>query len=215
MRILSILLLLLVAGITQAQSFRPDEIARWQQQAKQITITRDTWGVPHIYGKTDADVVFGVLFTQCEDDFARVEDNYIDAIGRTAEVEGESGLYHDLRARLFMDTTQAIALYQKSPSWMKKLLEAFAGGTNYYLYTHPEVKTRLLTRFEPWMPLMFSEGSIGGNISAVSTERLKAFYENRKTSQLDDFDSHYERESVGSNGFAIAPSKSATKNALL
>lgn len=220
MRILSLLLMLLVTGIAQAQppggpAFSPTEIARWQQQAKQITITRDNWGVTHIYGKTDADVVFGVLFAQCEDDFARVEANYIDATGRQAEVDGESGLYHDLRARLFMDTTQAIALYRKSPAWMKKLLDAFADGTNYFLYTHPNIKPELLKRFEPWMPLMFSEGSIGGNISAVSTERLKAFYENRKVSQMDDFDSHYERESVGSNGFAIAPSKSATKNALL
>lgn len=215
MKVLSLLGVLLSAGIATAQSFTADEVARWQQQARQITITRDTWGIPHIYGKTDADVVFGALYTQCEDDFARVEANYIDAIGRMAEVDGEGALYHDLRARLFMDSTMAIAQYQKSPAWMKKLLNAFADGANYYLHTHPQVKPRLLTRFKPWMPLMFSEGSIGGNISAVSTERLKAFYENRKTSQVDDFDSHYERESVGSNGFAIAPSKSATKNALL
>jgi acyl-homoserine lactone acylase PvdQ len=199
----------------QAQPFSKTEIARWQQRAKLITITRDTWGVPHIYGKTDADVVFGLLFTQCEDDFGRVEENYIDAIGRMAEVEGESALYHDLRARLFMDTTQAVAVYKKSPVWMKQLLDAFADGTNYYLYTHPNVKPKLLNRFRPWMPLMFSEGSIGGNISAVSTERIKAFYEHQPpTSWRSDFD-HYERESIGSNGFAIAPAKSATKNALL
>ena len=199
----------------QAQPFSRLEISRWQQQAKQVTITRDTWGIPHIYGKTDADVVFGLLFSQCEDDFGRVEENYIDAIGRMAEVDGESALYHDLRARLFMDSTQAMALYKKSPVWMKSLLDAFADGTNYYLYTHPDVKPKLLKRFQPWMPLMFSEGSIGGNISAVSTERIKAFYEHTKaTSWLNDSD-HYERESVGSNGFAIAPAKSATKNALL
>ncbi|GAB3887013.1 penicillin acylase family protein [Spirosoma agri] len=199
----------------QGQSFSQAEIARWQQQAKQVTITRDTWGVPHIYGKTDADVVFGLLYTQCEDDFDRVEENYITSIGRLAEIEGESALYHDLRARLFMDSTQAIAIYKKSPAWMKSLLDAFASGTNYYLYTHPTVKPRLLKRFQPWMPLMFSEGSIGGNISVVPTERIKAFYEQRKsTSWLHNVD-HYERESVGSNGFAIAPSKSATKNALL
>lgn len=196
------------------QTFLPTEIARWKQQAKQVTITRDTWGVPHIYGKTDADAVFGVLYTQCEDDFARVEENYLDAIGRLAEVEGEAALYHDLRARLFMDTTQAEAIYKKSPLWMKKLLDAFADGANYYLYTHPDVKPRVLRRFRPWMPLMFSEGSIGGNISVVSVDRLRDFYEQRKTSWHYDFDK-YEREPVGSNGFAIAPAKSATKNALL
>jgi acyl-homoserine-lactone acylase len=200
-----------------AQPASKAEIARWQQRAKQVTITRDIWGVPHIYGKTDADVVFGLLFTQCEDDFDRVEMNYLDAIGRLAEVEGESALYHDLRARLFMDTTQAVALYKKSPVWMKSLLDAFADGTNYYLHTHPTVKPRLLTRFRPWMPLMFSEGSIGGNISVVPTGRLQDFYEQRKTSMIQRHDNTdlYERESVGSNGFAIAPAKSATKNALL
>ncbi|MBD2704656.1 penicillin acylase family protein [Spirosoma sp. BT702] len=211
----SILTIVLVVVTAQGQPFSKADVARWQQQAKQITITRDTWGVPHISGKTDADVIFGVLYSQCEDDFARVEMNYIDAIGRLAEVEGESALYHDLRARLFLDSTQAIAIYKKSPAWMKKLLNAFADGTNYFLYTHPNVKPRLLTRFQPWMPLMFSEGSIGGNISVVSTERLKAFYEHNKfTSSINDFDK-YENDPVGSNGFAIAPSKSATKNAML
>ena len=214
------LVILLSSTLVNAQSFTKADLARWQQRAKQVTITRDTWGVPHIYGKTDADVVFGLLFTQCEDDFGRVEENYITSTGRLAEVEGESALYHDLRARLFMDTTQAIAIYKKSPVWMKQLLDAFADGANYYLYTHPDVKPQLLTRFQPWMPLMFSEGSIGGNISVVSTERLKAFYEQRKSTSWNEKFDHDEgtahrRESIGSNGFAIAPAKSATKNALL
>ncbi|MEZ0542138.1 penicillin acylase family protein [Fibrella arboris] len=197
------------------QAFTNAEITRWQQRAKQVTITRDTWGVPHIYGKTDADVVFGLLFTQCEDDFGRVEENYITSIGRLAEIEGESALYHDLRARLFMDSAQAVAIYKKSPVWMKQLLDAFADGANYYLFTHPAVTPKLIKRFQPWMPLLFSEGSIGGNISVVSIERLKALYEQRKSTSFNSSVDHYERESIGSNGFAIAPSKSATKNALL
>ncbi|GAB3276017.1 penicillin acylase family protein [Larkinella harenae] len=210
-----LLIPLLCVLTASGQSFSPAEVARWQKRAQSITIIRDTWDIPHIYGKTDADVVFGLLYTQCEDDFARVEENYLDAIGRMAEVDGEAALYHDLRARLFMDTTQAVALYQKSPGWMKELLEAFADGTNYYLHTHPRVKPRLLTRFQPWMPLMFSEGSIGGNISVVNTDRIKAFYTHSAwSSQRFDFEKH-EREPTGSNGFAIAPSKSATKNALL
>ncbi|MBD2715691.1 penicillin acylase family protein [Microvirga sp. STR05] len=207
---------LLVAISAQAQVFSPAEIARWQQQAQQVTITRDTWGVPHVQGKTDADAVFGLLYAQCEDDFARVEMNYLDAIGRLAEVEGESAIYHDLRARLFLDSTQAISLYTKSPAWMKQLLNAFADGTNYYLHTHPTVQPKLLRRFQHWMPLMFSEGSIGGNISVVPLERLKNFYANRKSTswQQPDFE-RAEREPVGSNGFAVAPTKSASGHALL
>ncbi|MFC5408391.1 penicillin acylase family protein [Larkinella bovis] len=215
MKHLSFLLAFFCALSAVGQTFSPDERARWQKRAQNITITRDTWDIPHIYGKTDADVVFGLLYTQCEDDFARVEANYLDAIGRLAEVEGESALYHDLRARLFMDSTQAIALYKKCPAWMKDLLNAFADGANYFLHTHPTVKPRLLTRFQPWMPLMFSEGSIGGNISVVNTERIKAFYTHTKWSSLQLEIDKLEREPTGSNGFAIAPSKSATQNALL
>ncbi|UOQ97044.1 penicillin acylase family protein [Hymenobacter sp. 5317J-9] len=207
---------LLAVGAAQAQKFTAPELARWKQQAQQVSITRDTWGVPHIYGKTDADAVFGLLYTQCEDDFERVEANYLDAIGRQAEVDGEAALYHDMRARLFMDSTQALAIYRKSPPEMKKLLDAFAAGTNYYLATHPTVKPKLLRRFQPWMPLMFSEGSIGGNISVVSIERMKAFYSQKKSSSWIDTDfEKKDREPTGSNGFAIAPGKSANGHALL
>ncbi len=175
--------LLACSSAIYTQPFTPAEIVRWQSRAQNVTIIRDDWGIPHIYGKTDADVVFGTLYAQCEDDFARVEANYIDATGRMAEVDGEGALYHDLRARMFLDSTQAMAIYRKSPAWMKKLLDAFADGVNYYLYTHPEVQPRLLRRFQPWMPLTFSEGSIGGNISAVAVDRIKAFYEqDRSTS---------------------------------
>ncbi|MGI4733958.1 MAG: penicillin acylase family protein [Janthinobacterium lividum] len=201
---------------SHAQAFTPAEVARWQHQAQQVRIVRDTWGVPHITGKTDADAVFGLLYAQCEDDFARVEDNYIDVLGRRAEVEGEAALYADLRQRLFMDSTRAIAVYQQSPAWMKQLLDGFAAGTNYYLATHPAVQPRLLRRFQPWLPLLFSEGSIGGNISVVPLERLKAFYSQQKSGawQRPDFE-RPDREPTGSNGFAIAPSKSANGHALL
>ncbi|GAB3634905.1 penicillin acylase family protein [Hymenobacter arcticus] len=219
---LTTLLLLLAAGQASAQAFTPAEVASWQQQARRVTITRDTWGVPHITGKTDADAVFGLLYSQCEDDFARVEDNYLTALGRQAEVRGEAALYEDLRQRLFLDSTRAVGIYNRSPRWMKDLLHAFADGTNYYLATHPAVRPRLLHRFQPWMPLLFSEGSIGGNVSVVPLERLKAFYSQQKGTsyqapkaetrlafeQADD-------EPTGSNGFAIAPGKSASGHPLL
>lgn len=216
MRLLSIVLVLLAVGEAQAQVFAPAEVARWQRQARQVSIVRDNWGVPHITGKTDAAAVFGLLYAQCEDDFTRVEDNYINALGRQAEVDGEALLYQDLRQRLFMDSTRAVATYARSPRWMKDLLQAFADGTNYYLATHPTVQPRLLRRFQPWMPLLFSEGSIGGNVSVVPLDRLQAFYSRQKGTswQRPDFE-QAEREPVGSNGFAIAPAKSASGHALL
>ncbi len=131
------------------------ELARWETHAANTEIIRDDFGVPHIYGRTDADAVFGLLYAQCEDDFSRVEQNYLWAIGRLAEVEGEEALYSDLRARLFMTRAQAIEHYEHSPTWLKELCMAFADGINFYLHTHPEVRPRLLTKFEPWMPLYF------------------------------------------------------------
>lgn len=180
-----------------------------------VTIIRDKYGVPHVFGKTDADAVFGLIYAQCEDDFNRVEVNYINAMGRMAEVEGEESLMSDLRMRMFIDTTQAAAIYQESPDWMKKLLDAFADGANHYLKTHPETKPKLITEFKPWMPLMFSEGSIGGDIETISLKGLAELYDPKNDlAFMGPVVPEWEKEPTGSNGFAIAPSKSATGNAL-
>jgi len=109
-------LLMLCGSISllSAQSFKPEEINRWKQRAAEVSIIRDQWGVPHIYGKTDADAVFGLMYAQAEDDFDRVEMNYLDAIGRLAEVQGSSAIYHDLRARMFVTEAQASAYTGKA-----------------------------------------------------------------------------------------------------
>ena len=195
------------------------QVQKWQAQAENVEIIRDDFGVPHIYGKTDADAVFGLLYAQCEDDFNRVEQNYIWATGRLAEVEGEDAIYSDLRARLFMTEEEAKENYDKSPDWLKKLCDAFADGVNYYLHTHPEVKPRLLTRFEPWMPMYFSEGSIGGDIERISTRKIKAFYESDMAlpeMELIEFEKEKElAEPQGSNGIAISGGLTRSGNAML
>jgi acyl-homoserine-lactone acylase len=193
-----------------------DEVARWQQRARNVTIIRDNWGIPHVYGKTDADAVFGFLYAQAEDDFPRIELNYIDASGRRAEVEGEGEIYRDLRMKLFIDPADMRAKYAESPEWLRALMDAFADGLNYYLHTHPAVKPKLITRFDPWMALSFSEGSIGGDIESISLRDLDALYGQRapgKTSAASP--EPVVREPKGSNGFAIAPSRSASGHALL
>ena len=179
--------------------------------AQRVTILRDTWGIPHVYGKTDADAVFGLMYAQAEDDFKRIERNYINAMGRLAEVEGEGELYRDLRMKLFITPEQLKAEYRRSPAWLKQLMVAFADGLNYYLATHPEVKPALITHFEPWMALSFSEGSIGGDIETVDLKQLEALY--RDGARLPEpqgvtlaaLERPAEREPGGSNGFAIAP----------
>jgi acyl-homoserine lactone acylase PvdQ len=146
---------------------------RLAERAQNITIIRDDFGVPHIYAKTDADAVFGLLYAQAEDDFKRIERNYIWATGRLAEIEGEEAIFSDLRARLYMTVDEARTAYDSAPDWLKALCDAWADGLNYYLQTHPEVKPMLLTRFEPWMPMFFSEGSIGGDIEGIPLDGMK------------------------------------------
>ncbi len=216
---LSLFCLLLLAITGCKENSKNSELERWESKADNTTIIRDDFGVPHIYGKTDADAVFGLLYAQCEDDFNRVEQNYIWATGRLAEVEGEEALYSDLRAKLFMTQEEAIANYEKSPKWLKELCNAFADGINYYLYTHPEVKPRLLTRFEPWMPMYFSEGSIGGDIERISTYKIKDFYEgNMEIPQAEELkveEKKTELEPQGSNGIAISGNLTQSGNSML
>ena len=189
------------------------------KKAESVTIIRDDFGVPHIYGKTDADAVFGLLYAQCEDDFNRVEQNYIWATGRLAEVEGEEAIYSDLRAKLFMTEEEAKENYETSPDWLKKLCDAFADGINYYLETHPEVKPKLLTHFEPWMPMYFSEGSIGGDIERIRTEKIRAFYESwmdlPESQLLEIQKKEATAEPQGSNGIAISGDLTQSGNAML
>ena len=137
-----IFLLLLLPLQLLAQNFSQTEINKWYQEAKHVTIIRDNWGIPHIYGKTDADAVFGLMYAQCEDDFKRVEMNYIEKLGRMAEVKGESSLYDDLLIRLVIDSADAVKDYINAPIWLKKLCNAFADGINFYLYKHPDVQIR-------------------------------------------------------------------------
>ncbi len=203
--------------VTHAQS--KADIERWEKQARRVTIIRDDWGIAHIYGKTDADAVFGAEYAQAEDDFNRVETNYINAMGRLAEAEGEAKVYQDLRMKLFVDPGDLQRQYDASPAWLKKLMDAFADGLNYYLYRHPEVKPRVIQRFEPWMALSFTEGSIGGDIERIKLRELQAFYGTQVRQTLAANETAdlapQDREPKGSNGMAIAPSNTAAHHALL
>ena len=199
-----------------AQNFSEEEISRWEKQAKQVTIIRDNYGIPHIYGKKDADAVFGLLYAQCEDDFKRVEMNYIEKLGRMSEIKGESSLQDDLYIKLIIDSAEAVADYKKSPLWLQKLLNAYADGINYYLYKHPEVKPALLSRFKPWYQLLWTDGSIGAISTGDITEAdVKNFYLNAAAPTVAKTKDLFDEQNTGSNGFAIAPSKTASGNTIL
>jgi acyl-homoserine lactone acylase PvdQ len=199
-----------------AQPANSAAAARWQQHARNVTITRDDWGIAHVRGKTDADAVFGTIYAQAEDDFNRVETNYINAMGRLAEAEGESKIYQDLRMKLFIDPQAMQKQYAGSPEWLKKLMIAFADALNFYLAKHPDVHPRVIRRFEPWMALTFTEGSIGGDIERINLAQLETFYSkvpaSARASANDDDETEEPR---GSNGMAVAPSNAAGHHALL
>jgi acyl-homoserine-lactone acylase len=178
-------------------------------------IKRDDWGIAHVSGRTDADAVFGMIYAQAEDDFNRIEMNYLTSLGRRAEAEGEGALWQDLRQRLWIDPEALKADYAKSPPWLKALMQAWAAGLNQYLADHPAVRPRVLTRFEPWMALSFSEGSIGGDIESVSLSQLEAFYTGKPQALTADERGLTRKEPLGSNGFVIAPSHSASGHSLL
>ena len=204
-----------VASVGAAQQPSSSDISRWESEATNATIIRDDWGIPHVYGKTDADAVFGVIYAQAEDDFNRVETNYLNSTGRLAEAEGEAEVYRDLRMKLFINPDSMKAKYVTSPEWLKALMNAWADGLNFYLYKHPQVKPRIITRFEPWMALTFSEGSIGGDIEQISLTELAAFYGGRSSSIVSAHRNTRAAPEDGSNGIAVAPSNTLSHHALL
>jgi acyl-homoserine-lactone acylase len=214
-----LLLFLLLPIAASSQTFSPAEISHFNEQAKKVTIKIDNWGIPHIHGQTDADAVFGLMYTQCEQNFPRVERNYLEVFGRLAEVDGEQQLYGDLQMQMIYDTVAAKSDYNRSPQWLKKLLQAFADGINYYLATHPETKPAVFQRFEPWFALMYTDGSISatqmGGINLRDTRNLYGSAGDKSLGKVPAYTDFSQLKLTGSNGFAIAPSKTASKNSIL
>lgn len=192
--------------------------AEWRAQAARVTISRDDSGIAHIRGKTDADAVFGMMYAQAEDDFPRIERNYLTALGRTAEADGQKGVWQDLRARLYVSEPELKAAYWRSPQAMRRLMDAWADGLNFFLATHPEAKPLVLRRFEPWMALSFTEGSIGGDIEKIDLKALEAFYAKTPVAAVGGSSlppRHDDQEPKGSNGIAIAPKLTGNGSSLL
>ena len=207
--------LALFSGACARDSSHVQESTGWERRAQNVTITRDEWGVPHVHGRADADAVFGLIYAQAEDDFNRIEMNCLSSLGRTAEAEGDTQIYRDLRMRLVADDKALQALYAASPGWLRELMNGWADGLNYFLATHKNVHPKVISRFEPWMVLAFTEGSIGWDIETVSLRELEAFYGQQAKRGRKDEAAVPLRRPGGSNGIAIAGSLTASKNTLL
>jgi acyl-homoserine-lactone acylase len=198
--LLSPLLLLLLTSAAD-----PADLTRWKAEAARVTIVRDDWGIAHVSGRTDADAVFGMIYAQAEDDFPRIEANYLTSLGRTAEAEDEKAIWQDLRSRLYYSPETLQANYAQSPEWLKRLMNAWADGLNYYLASHPNVHPRAITRFEPWMAMSFTEGSIGGDIERIDLDELRKFYTGKEVRTKTAVADAPMAEPQGSNGIAISP----------
>lgn len=215
-------LLLLAAGMALTPAHDIDytaaELTKWQQQAENVTIIRDDWGIAHVYGHTDADAVFGAMYAQAEDDFNRIETNYMTNLGRTAIAEGESAIWKDLRAKLFINDDSLKKMYAGAPGSLKALMDAWANGLNFYLAKHPDVHPKSIQKFEPWMALSFTEGSIGGDFEKVNLGGLQTFYGKETPTPpppSDEEDLGFPPDPGGSNGMAISPKNTTVNHALL
>src|ERR1700681_2848067 len=143
---------LLVLLLTISAAGAGDQV----QVGRSVTIYRDNYGVPHVYGPTDASCIFGYIYAQAEDNFWQIEDSYIRALGRASEIYGAKTLDDDRLVRALEIPRVAKAEYDRAKPDMKKMLDAFADGLNYYLERNPQVKPRLITHFEPWHMYAFN-----------------------------------------------------------
>src|SRR6185295_535819 len=173
-----------------------------------VTIYRDTFGVPHVYGPTDASVTFGLAYAQAEDNFPHVEDNFLRALGRAAEVHGEESLPDDQLARALEIPRLAREEYERAAPSMRALYDAYAAGLNHYLARHPETRPGLLPRMEPWYPLAllrfkYYVGEFVG-YAGLAPKDLRVVV-NEPSAERPQ----------GSNAWAVAPGKSGTGHAML
>jgi penicillin amidase len=201
------------------QTYAADAAAPSGSMARHVTIYRDTYGVPHVYADTDAGAIFGLMYAQAEDNFWQIETDLARIIGRYAELEGPRGIPGDLLVRAYESEKRAREDYAQATPQFRALCDAFAAGLNYYLETHPEVKPRLITRFEPWFILAEERRGSSSNL-ITAEERERAFPGVNAPMEVGDLRFPGELPpsmdtEEGSNMWAVSPSRTTTGHAML
>ena len=188
-------LLLLDLPNRPAKADLPALLARAERY--DVQIRRDDWGVPHILGRTNADAAFGLAFAHAEDDFATIQEVTLATRGKLAARNGLKAAPTDYIVSLLGVWKAVDAGYEtKLPADVRAVLEGYADGVNLYAAQHPgEVAPGLL-------PVT------GKDIAAGFVFKTPFFYGlDGELKRLSDLPA--DPMPKGSNGVAVAPSRSA------
>ncbi len=220
-----VFVLTMYVAVAEAREPASDQ-QRIEEMAQSVTIRRDEWGVPHITGPSDASVAFGMAYAQGEDYFWQVEDSYIQSIGRYAEIVGSAGVPGDVMNRMFEIPQRAKEEVTELSEEFRAIAVAYADGLNFFLRTHPEVKPRLISKFEPWHLLAYDR-FILLSFTYGKSHAPRPGPEGLKVSLLPNWQQNIElaaqapmsderiRRVTGSNQWAVAPSKTKSEKAML
>ena len=102
-----------------------------------VRIARDNYGVPHIFGKTDADTAYGIAYAHAEDDFKTQQQVLAMTRGRAGALIGKEGAQIDYAFHLLNVEATVARDYDTLPEDVRKLLDGYAAGLNRYAEKHP------------------------------------------------------------------------------
>ena len=172
-------------------------------------IVRDEWGVPHIFGKTDADTAYGLAYAHAEDDFSTLEQVVAMTRGRAGAIMGSDGAKIDYVAHLLGARETAVREYPKMPADVRAMLDAYATGLNLYAARHPgEVRLSRLfpvngediaAGFVLRTPFFFGLDAVLGKLSADQPPPQTTVPPMTPVGR--------DPSTNGSNAFAVAPTK--------
>ena len=180
-----------------------------QINPKNIEIVRDQYGVPHIYGKTDAEVAYGLAWAHSEDDFKTIQQGYLAGNGLLSKHIGINGAGADLITQVIESKETVNKLFHTLSPEFVKVLEGYSAGMNKYAETYPEKV--LVKKLFPITPRKMARYSFLQLFIANGADRLvRNVFENNVNS-----DFIYQNEMNGSNAIALNSNKTGKKETFL